>query len=207
MSQRRFLTIAGALVMLFSCPRDGSAGIIEIIGEMSGPSMIGFPAECRVQLNGTGEYKCDIYAHLVGVRQFQQQRLWLSFEGGPYFSTGRDASGQDYQAFKIWMLAFDPMLHVRTSKPGSRVVVSHGVLGVSSNLFFGEGFDAFVNLAFKLRPVALEFPIGRGWRIEAAYNLRLYPSGFTSDLFGKVPVVPESDRPETVHSLSVAFRF
>lgn len=207
MSQHRFLTIAGALVMLFSGPRVGNAGIIEIIGEMSGPSMFGVVPECRIQISATGEYQCRVFKKVLGVQQFQQPRLWLSLEGGPYFSLSHDASGQHYETGKIWMLAFDPMLHIRTTTPGSRVVVSHGILGVSSNLFFGEGFDEFVNLAFKLRPVAVEFPAGRRTRVEIAYNLRLYPSGFTSDLFGKVPVVPESDRPETVQSLSVAFRF
>lgn len=206
MSQRRFLTVAGALVMLFSCPRDGSAGIIEIIGEMSGPWMFGVGPECRVKIDGTGAYQCRVFKKVLGVTQFEQPRVWVSFEGGPYFSLPPDVSGQDYEAGKIWMVAFDPMLHIQTTNPGSEVVVSHGVLGASAQRFFGEGFDAFTNLALKLRPIAVEFPF-LGKRIEAAYNLRLYPSGFTSDLFGKVPVVPESDRPETVQSLSVAVRF
>jgi hypothetical protein len=207
MSQRRFLTIAGTLVMLFSCPRDGSAGIIEIIGEMSGPWMLGGGAECRVKIDGTGVYQCDIFKVLIGDKQFRKPRVWVSFEGGPYVSLPPDASGQNYEGGKIWMVAFDPMLHIQTTNPESEVVVSHGVLGASAQRFFGEGFDAFTNLALKLRPIAVEFPIGWGRRIEAAYNLRLYPSGFTSALFGKTPVVPESDRPETVQSLNVSFRF
>lgn len=199
---RRLWTTASVLMMLFAGPHAASAGIIEILAEMSGPQMIGGLVECRVGVDAVLE-QCTVVGWKVagsGVRS--STKMWLSLEGGAYVSTGHDVDGQDYEFGKTYMLAFDPMIEIQTvSRP--KWGMYHGVMGASYNFLVGEGFRKFTNVGFKLRPIGVIIAN----RLNIAYNLRLYPSGFTADQFGRLPVVPESTKPEAVHGISVGYRF
>jgi hypothetical protein len=141
-------------------------------------------------------------AKVAGAATAPVRKVWFSFEGGLYFSTGKDASGQDYEAGKTWMVAFDPMIEIQTVDRG-RFKMYHGVMGMSYNLLFGPDFDKFTNVAFKLRPIGVII----NNRFNIAYNLRVYPRGFTADQFGKIPTTPSENKSETVHSFSVGFRY
>src|SRR5262245_9620922 len=208
MTGQRLRMAVCLVVALLAFPRTGSAGLGEVILGMSGPQLIGILFQCRVVVDGTFE-GCYEPSGMKIAGRGGQSRFRLTLEGGPYFSTGRNgAEGQDYQFFKIGMLAFDPMLEYESwrSPRENRFSVYHGVLGVSYNLLFGSGFDSFTNVALKLRPIGVMFPVGKSWRVEAEYNLRLYPNAFSADEFGKVPVVPASTTGEAVHSFSFSVK-
>src|SRR5262245_44245158 len=205
MSKRGLLIGTCMVTIVLAFPRTGSAGLADFILEMSGPQMVGLLAQCRIAVGGAFE-DCRAAPGMRIAGQGGQSRVHLTLEGGPYFSTGKNEGGQNYVFFKIGMLAFDPMLEVESvSRPGFSMY--HGVLGVSYNFLFGSGVDAFTNVAFKLRPIGIAFPVGRGWKLEVEYNLRLYPNGFTADEFGKTPVVPASTTTEAVNSFSFGLRF
>ena len=207
MSRRR-LGIGVLLAACLAMPTRSSAdSLIDLIWEMSGPQMIGFLSECRIALDGSFEH-CKVFEKkVVGPGARSTTKVWLSLQGGPFFSTGKNASGQDYKFFKVGMIAFDPMLEVQSVTRSNGFAMYHGVLGVSYNLLFGEGFDTFTNVAFKLRPIGLTFPLGGGWKFDLEYNVRLYPSGFSADEFGKVPVAPPLNRAETVQGVGLGLRF
>jgi len=202
MSQRRLWTISCILAGVLVFPRDGRAGIIEIIIEMSGPQMFGFLVECRVPIDGTLDQCTVVGKKVAGQAAPPPRKLWFSMEGGVYVSTGHDVDGLDYEFGKTYMLAFDPMMEVQTVTR-QNFSMYHGVMGVSYNFLFGEGFRKFTNVAFKLRPIGVII----GNRVNISYNLRLYPSGFTADQFGQLPPSPETTKPETVHGFSVGYRF
>lgn len=202
MSQRRLWVIACVLAAVLAFPRDGRAGIIEIIIEMSGPQMIGFLVECRVPIDGTVDQCTVVGMKVAGQDMPPARKLLFSLEGGVYVSTGHDVDGQDYEFGKTYMLAFDPMIEIQTvTRP--RFAMYHGVMGMSYNFLFGEGFRKFTNVAFKVRPIGVII----NNRVNVAYNLRLYPNGFTADQFGRLPIVPENNKPEAVHGISVGVRF
>ena len=48
MLQRRLFLIVCVLTAVFVLPREGRAGIVEVIIEMSGPQFVGGGLECRV---------------------------------------------------------------------------------------------------------------------------------------------------------------
>ena len=196
MTRRLLWTGACVLVALLAFPRTGSAGIGEIILEMSGPQFIGLGMDCKFTLQGALE---QCYAVVPGVareRSGTKSKVRLSFEGTGYFSTGKNSEGTDYEFGHIWMLAFDPMLEY-VSRQTPRVTLYHGFMGVSYNLFLGDGFDPFSNVALKLRPIGVRF---KDFAIE--YNIRFYSNRFTPDEFGQPPLPTTSGMAEAVHSFS-----
>jgi hypothetical protein len=182
MTTRRLWTAAVVLGAAITAPRDARAGIIEFIWEMSGPQMIGVLAECRLNFDGGGVDQCTAAGFpFAGEDTPRPRKLWLTLDAGVYFSTGHDVSGQDYEFGRTWMLSFDPMIEIQTvSRP--KFAMYHGVMGVSYNFLFGEGFRKFTNVALKVRPIGVIIAN----RVNVAYNLRLYPNGFTADQFGRV---------------------
>jgi len=196
---RRRLWI-GALVFaaLLVFPRTGSAGIGEVILELSGPQFVGGGLECKFTLQGILE---QCYAVVPGVARegsiAKVRRVRLSIEGTGFVSTGKNSNGVDYEFGHIWMLSFDPMLeYVSLERPP--LTIYHGFLGASYNLFFGKDFDAFANVALKLRPIGVRI---KGVAFE--YNIRLYPNRFTPEQFGKTSVTPSTTTTtEAVHSFS-----
>jgi hypothetical protein len=217
MSQRRFLTIAGALAMLFSCPRDGSAGIIEIIAEMSGPKMLGFGADCRLDLT-TGTWQSCKASPLQAtaeafVKDREAAKMWLSLAGGFYWSADKTVNGQDYESGEVKMITFDPMLEIESKSwavPYSalRLQLYHGVVGASYNLLFGYGVpDSFSNLGLKWRPIGIVVPIAGKVGFDFSYDVRLYSRRFTAEDFGRVALVPEGSGWEVVHAFVFGGRY
>ena len=196
MTRRLLWTNACVLLVLLAFPRTGSAGIGEIILEMSGPQFVGGGLECKLTLLGILE---ECYAIVPGVsrqRDGAKRRVRLSLEGTGYFSTGKNSEGTDYEFGRIWMLAFDPMLEF-VSRDRGNVKVYHGFMGVSYNLFIGKGFDPFSNVALKLRPIGVRF---KDFAVE--YNIRFYSNRFTPDEFGQPPLPTTNGMAEAVHSFS-----
>jgi hypothetical protein len=204
MSHRRYWIAAGALAMLLTLPRAGAAGIIEIIAEMSGPQMIGFPFECRlgVSRQGTSLEFCHWFVPLVGSPN-RETKTWLTLEGGPYFSTGVGTNADLYETGDVFMLTFDPMIE-RVSLGSAVGGVYHGA-GLTANFLFGNRFRRFGNVGFKFRPAGFIIPIGSRGTLDLSYNLRIYPRRFTADDFD-VPGTPE-DGVEFVHAGVIALRF
>jgi hypothetical protein len=217
--------------MLVGIPREGAAGIVEVILEMSGPKMFGFSADCRLTLTGEWDScKASVPAGFRALEPFVDPRLskvWLSFTGGFYFSADATVNGVDYGRGEVKMLIFDPMLEFESKHWRNRACpallqgaedkcdrlrlqIYHGVVGMSYNLLFGENFPTFSNVGMKLRPFGIVVPIGKWGRADLgadfSYDLRLYPRGFTAEDFGRVPVEAEGNGAEAVHALVFGLR-
>jgi len=208
MSKHRLFLAASVVLAVLAFPRLGSAGIGELIIEMSGPQMYGFLADCRIAISGTFEQCKAVSVPFAGPGISSATRVWLSFEGGFYISTAAKGFGHG----NVRMLAFDPMLEIQTiSKP--RFAMYHGVMGASFNyLAVGENTAGvnvpnFANAAFKLRPIGVVFPVGGRWRLEVEYNFRLYPNRFRPEQFGKAPDPAQKTTSEVVHGIVVGLRF
>jgi hypothetical protein len=200
-SMRRRLWIgAFVFVGLLAFPRTGSAGIGEIILELSGPTMVGGGLECKFFITGHLD-QC----YVAGFRRkgkppasIADSRIRLSLETAAYVSTGNNNGDVDYEFGKIWMLAFDPMVEFISFDCGA-LSTYHGVMGLTYNLFLGPDFDKFSNVGFKLRPIGV-----RVRRVNFEYNIRIYPNRFTPDQFGKVDPSPIANtKSEAVHSFSI----
>jgi hypothetical protein len=143
------------------------------------------------------------------VKPRKHRRLWVSFDGGPYFSTGKNPNGSgkspDYEIFEVWMVALEPMLEVRSGEwKKAGIVLNHGV-GATYDVLFGKNFDTFDKAGLKFKPVIATFPKG----FNATATVRWYPNGTTPDEFGKEAVrLTDLDRKnEFVFGISVGFLF
>ena len=116
---------------------------------------------------------------------------------------------RDFEAFRVGMLGFEPMINYRTVAPQSRnFAVEHGV-GPSLLYLFGKGFDSFAKGGIKVRPVAVTWTnIGRRqFDIGVAYNLRIFPKAFTSEDFGVSPGTTSHSGREVAHGITIIAGF
>jgi hypothetical protein len=194
--------VASVFAFMLVGPRVAEAGIGEFIWEMSGPQMIGGGLQCKFNLQGEVE-QCYVTVPITtSLRDAPQKRRFrISLDGGIYVSTGKNAGGVDYEAWKTWMLAFDPMIEFvtkdnRTDTLRDRREWYHGIMGVSYNVLFGD-FRRFANVGLKLRPIGY-----RRGRFNYEFDVRIYPNGFTADQFGKA-AEPEPNRAEVTWGLSL----
>jgi hypothetical protein len=208
MLKRGVWMVLGVAVLVLSTPRTGSAGIGELIWEMSGPQMIGGGIQCKYTIGFTLE-QCYVTVPIppLGVSGVPRKRLRLSFDGGVYVSTGKDSGDIDYEAWKTWMLAFDPMIELVTWDNGdtdfkNRHEVYHGIAGFSYNFLFGSDFGSFSNAAIKVRPVGY-----RHGRFNFEFDMRIYPRGFTAADFGKVSPTPDPVKTEVTYGVSLGIAF
>ena len=176
------------LVFVLATPKSGSAGILEIIAEMSGPKMFGFGADCRLALDGTWE-SCKASGALTPLKAagsaFTEQRpprVWLSLAGGYYFSADATVNQVHYRKGEVKMWAFDPMLEFeskswpkdcRTKLRAAdcaelKYQIYHGVIGISYNVLFGGGFSTFSNVGLKIRPVGVVIPLVKRWDLPGS---------------------------------------
>jgi hypothetical protein len=196
------------LIALLGVPREGTAGIVEVIIEMSGPKMYGFSVDCRLDFQGNWQ-SCKTSAPTTGVAPFVQERkgaFWLSLASGYYWSADKTVNGQDYDRFEVKMVTFDPMIEFASKSwpvgyAQLPVQLYHGLIGVSYNLLFGEAFPTFSNVGLKLRPFGIVIPVKGRFAFDFSYDVRLYPTGFTAEDFGHVPLAPEGSGAEAVQSL------
>ena len=198
-SRSHLRTFGIALLALLAFPRAGSADLIDFIWEMSGPQMIGVGLlHCEYDLPD-GDPRCRFISH-----EGQRHRVWrLALDATAYTSTGKSSGTHDYPFGRIGMVAVEPMLEVRsccTDEAGFSV--HHGV-GLSYDFLFGRHFSRFNNFGVKITPIGITFK-----KFSAAYNVRVYPHGFTADEFGLGPQLFGLSRPrETLHGFSVDYDF
>ena len=212
----RWRLVLGGLVLasLLGFPATATAGIMDIIWEMSGPQMIGGVIRCRFPFDDTYA-KCELSVTAANkaeriARNEWEERLWFALEGGVLTSTGhnaRDRSGDiDYKFGRIWMLGVEPILEgswkgdiKEASESGSgKGVVYHGA-GLFYNRFIVHDAKPLNKAGVKLRPIGIMYS---GWGLE--YNIRLYPRGFTPDEFGFGDRIEGVKRPfEAVHSVGI----
>jgi hypothetical protein len=204
------------LALLLAMPRPGSAGILEIIAEMSGPRMLGIGLECRLVFSGPQE-SCKTprpVAALFFAENQPDASMWLSVGGAFYWSLDATINEQHYETGEVKMWSFDPMLEIeskswRLDRKNVRLQIYHGVVGVSYNLLHGSHFPTFSNVGLKVRPFGIVIPFSETWGVDFSYNLRLYPNAYTAEDFGKVPV-PGVAGPgpgaEAVHSFVIGLR-
>jgi hypothetical protein len=199
MTRRGPMVIWCTLLVSLAVPRTSDArSLLDIIWEMSGPQLIGVTVvSCQIDMDGE-RHQCHVVGRKVtGADTSRESRAWFSLEAGLYSTTGRDTNNV-YDAFTVHMLAVEPTVEVRSIRSND-IRLYHGA-GLTYNVLFGRDFQRFDKAGVKLRPIGVSY---RQW--DFAYNLRLYPRGFTSDEFGFGPRV-DGDRPfEAVHGFSVGY--
>jgi hypothetical protein len=187
-----------ALLMILGIPRTGSAGVLDIIWELSGPRMIGVGLYCRFTVDG------DVISCLPGkqeaglLEQARKHRPWIATEGYFFFTAGEK---NGFDSGDVYMLALEPSVEVPLPLKFHDLLFYSGA-GITYDGLFGPAFFAFDNFGYKLRPIAFQ---RKGWGI--AYNIRFYPNDFSHDLFTPGVPVP-SDRPkEIIHSFSITLPY
>ena len=208
MISRSFVLAGLAILTLLGTPRQADAGLVDWIWEMSGPRMIGVAIDCRFSSRDNPE--CYLFKPLLsGPRE--RPRSWLSLEGGLYFSIPKEEedADQDYGFGDVWMVAIDPVVHIRSmlARDG-RLKVYHGV-GASYNVLFGGNFSSFDKLGAKIRPIAFEYEVSDVFTYGLLYTVRLYANEFRNEDFGIAPRTDDTDdRPkEFVHGVTLVLRF
>jgi hypothetical protein len=136
------------------------------------------------------------------VQERRDAKIWLSLAGGFYWSADKTVNGQDYESGEVKMFTFDPMLEIESWRHSTRSLqFYHGVIGLSYNVLYGDGFPTFGNVGLKVRPVGIVIPITSDVGFDFSYDLRIYPRRFTAEDFGRTPVVAEGNGAELVHAL------
>jgi hypothetical protein len=212
--KRHCCTIAFAFLALLAFPRTGSAGIGEIILEMSGPQMIGFGGECKFDLARHMKLEnCKVFPGMkvAGESGANPAKYRLATESALYFSTGVGKHGDVYDKGEVLMLGVDPIVEARLV--GDERLGIYVGAGATLNFILDKDdvpatVDAKVfNGGFKLRPFALSLPLPRGTRLDVEVNLRFYPDEFTPADFGHPELPPAGRDVEVVKGLSLAFHF
>ena len=206
MSVRNLGTLGIALLALMSFPSAGHASIIDWIWTMSGPQMVGLVLHCEYDIQNNISECRGLDIRFVGKLQPRdQRRVFLSIDTGFYTGTGKDSDGNVFRPFKDNMVAFEPMLEMRSYTSRDKLVTwHHGLVGISWDYLYGSGYDGFDKFGVKFRPVGIT--INRKWNMS--YTLRIYPNGFTPDEFGLEARQPDLDRAsEVLHGFSIGYVF
>ena len=176
MSQRGRWITAFLFLLLLGFPRASTAGLWDVIIEMSGPQLVGGFSGCLLDLNGKF-HRCSIAG--VPVKTGPNGGLafgwpletltaskWLFLQGGTYFSTGLPPA-KEFEFGRVYMVSADPMFAFRT-KFGR-----YHAVGASLNLIVSNDFRRVGNYGLKLQPVVWRM-LGWDWDV----TLRLYKNGF-----------------------------
>lgn len=198
---KRLVAFVLFLGVVFGAPRVGEAAIMEFIWGLSGPQLIGIGVGCKfdggklVFCPGDTKPRGDAWS-----------RVLFTAAGSVLVSTGRNAeSGVDYRFGDVGMIAVEPNVSFNSVNTESGVRVFHNI-GPTYDILFGlrRDFDTFQKLGIKVTPLEVVF---RDDRAVFAFNLRLYPDGFTDDEFG-VGQRLDYDRPfETVIGVTFGYSF
>jgi hypothetical protein len=202
--------LAIALLALLAFPKGAQANIFDIIWTMSGPQMIGLTVHCEYDLESnkwnTWECRAADYRFTRNMlRHRTERRTWVSIDSAPFFSTGYDSDeGTDFDWFKTWMVAFEPILEIRShTSPNGAVVLHHGLVGLSYDVLFGSGFDTFDKFGLKFKPIGITFKK----KFNAAFTMRWYPNGFTPDEFGIGPRLHFNRDGEMLYGFTIGYLF
>ena len=209
MLRHRVGAVCLAVLGLLAFPREGSAHILDIIWEMSGPQMIGFPGGCEYRpqaAENERKLECRLTDKLIGRTPAPRRDLrsfWVALDSTVYFSTGKDSNDLQSEFLKTWMVAAEPMLMRGSWSDASGVFTLYHGAGVSYDFLFGQDFSAFDKFGFKFQPIGFRY-----YNLTVAYILRTYHNGFTPDEFGVGDRQDDLNRPfEVVHGITAGFRF
>ena len=190
------------LIALLAVPSAASAGLIDMIWELSGPQLTGLVL-IRCQSKSAQIFGCG-GGNPFGIQATIDERIWVDYDLAFYWSTGKDAGPQEYEAFKVFLFSLDPKLVVQPIKQANFFTIGAGPM---FNLFTGSGFDNFSKKGWKIVPAA-RFNAGRLGNMEIAYTFRIYADEFVPDDFGPPPHAINVDKPrEVVQGMSVTVKF
>jgi len=195
--RRRAAVIGLALVTMMGLPHAGSAGVLDVIWELSGPRMIGVGLYCRFTLDGKSVSCLPAKQEEALLEQARRHRPWIATEGTFYFSIPKN--GFDYG--DAYMIAAEPSLEVPWPVKVDKWLVYSGA-GITYDGLFGPAFFAFDNFGYKVRAIGFQ---RKGWGLS--YNLRFYPDDFGRDLFNRAPPFTGNRPSEVVHSVSITLPY
>jgi hypothetical protein len=115
-------------------------------------------------------------------------RLWLSTDVTAYTSATKDSGDNEYDFFKNWMVAVEPLVKYRLGDAGKWREYYVGA-GASYQYLFGENFEPFDKFGLKFRAGVL---VKR--HLDIGFNFRVYPNGFTPDEFGHGERIEDMNR-------------
>jgi hypothetical protein len=197
---------AAGIFLLALClfPREARADFWDMIWEMSGPQMAGYPLfNMKVDLQ-TGRVRVVSFAtkhpeedsddNPKDPTAFPAMRIrnyWLSLPVIAYVSTPKDSDTATYKAMEAALFAFDPMVDFNIKRWQNGDVMLYAGGGMSVAVITGPTFKAKQNTAVKIRPFGLKL-----WDWDASFNIRWYADGFEASDFGKpsLPLPPGVDR-------------
>ena len=213
---RKKLGTMGILLSLLAIPSAAHGSIIDIIFGMSGPQMIGVVLHCELDLEhkSADPDKKDVlecrgidYLFYKQLKPRPVRRVWLSLDAAYYFSTGKNSDGNVYSKFNDHMVAFEPILEVRSYTSGeNNFMLHHGLMGVTYDLLWGENsqgqdYDTFDNVGLKFRPIGVTI----NKKYNASFTLRYYPRRFTSEDFGIINPAQDKTAGEFVYGVTVGW--
>ena len=201
---RRLLVTGALLLAMLGVPRPSHAGLLDFIWEMTGPQMLGVGYGCFFTTSFERE-ECRVHGVTAPVEyehDAASRRPLLCLRHVVHASsTDKNSKTQEYDWFDVQMVMIEPGLAFRSiGESGvSRVRVYHGV-GVTWNYLFGKDMRGFDKFGYKFTPIDVAYK-----QVAVAFEMRLYPNGFTDDEFGFGPRVT-FDRPyETTYGLKVSW--
>jgi hypothetical protein len=220
--RRHQFRIAGiALLAVLGVPGASHASVWDWIWSMSGPQMVGVVFHCewdwqpkdpnakKVGDNGqpytASECRIVDYKVVGNAPPRTARRTWLTLDTNAYTSTGKNSDDFEFKAFENYMVAFEPMVEVRsfTNAGGAgNLSFHHGLVGMSYDILFGSDYSTFDKIGLKFRPVGFTYK-----KLNGAFNIRWYPNGFTGDEFGvSEPRLHDINRPsETLWGFSMGY--
>jgi hypothetical protein len=214
MSRGQLGILSLALLAVLAFPSAGHASIWDIIWGMSGPRMIGVVLHCEVDLEHKSADPEDLiecrgldYLFYHRLKPRPMRRVWLSLDAGYYSSTGKDSDGNQFDWFKNHMVAFEPILEVRSyTSPGENFMLHHGLMGVTYDVLWGKNvldvsYDTFDNVGLKFRPVGVTV----NKKYNASFTLRYYPRRFTSEDFGIINPTQDKTEGEWVYGFTLGW--
>lgn len=207
---RRLTALLLFVGVLFGAPRPSYAAsdFLDFIWGLSGPQLIGVGFGCRIDSAGRIIF-CPGQKRPAATDS-RAEGLWrnvaFTLAASAFVSTGKNSeSGVDYRFGDLGMVAIEPNVSFNSVRTERGVRISHNV-GPTYDILFGlrRDFDTFQKLGIKVTPLEVIFHDDRA---VFAFNLRLYPDGFTDDEFGVGPR-QDYDRPfETVIGFSFGYSF
>jgi len=181
------------LIALVGVPRPSEAGLLEIIWEMSGPTMLGISYGCMIRLPSGSLDQCRVGGNPVAQARTADashgKGVFLALGASLLGSTGKDSRTQGYDWGEIWMLAAEPGIAFRSFDNADCAIQVHHGIGISWDLMFGKDIPHYDKFAIVVTPVDVAFG-----KVAFGIKLRLYPNGFTDDEFKPRTLAP-ANRP------------
>jgi hypothetical protein len=193
---RRIVVTGALLLAVLGVPRPTQAGLLDFIWEMSGPQMIGVGYGCYYTL-GFEREECRIHGvTAMPTTATRRHGPFIVLDTSYFLSTDKGK----YDGGQVHMFMIEPGVAFRTiGDTAAQDWRLYHSIGATYDYLFGKDMRGFDKAGIKITPFDLAYK-----RVAFAFEVRLYPRGFTDDEFGFGPR-QTGDRPsEAVYGFKVS---